>query len=217
MIKSNKITGGVYLVVNPTIEKPILLTKIKSALDGGVQVLQIWNNWPGNFDKEKKAGLIREIILISSGYGVPILINQEWEWLKETALSGVHFDQIPHNYKAIKSSIKRDFMAGISCGNDLRLVDWAEQNHLDYISFCAMFPSSSVDSCEIIRPETIQNARLITSMPIFLSGGLTTENIPKLKGLDFSGVAVISGILNASNPKLSTLAYTQALKQKNHD
>lgn len=217
MKKSNKITGGVYLVLNPAVEKPVLLEKLKKALDGGVQVLQIWNNWPADFDKGKKAGFIRDIISISSGYGVPLLINHEWEWLIDTSLSGVHFDQIPNDYEAIKSTINRDFIAGITCGNDLGVVEWAELNHLDYISFCAMFPSSSVDSCEIVRPETIQKARQITSLPLFLSGGISTENIADLKGLDFSGVAVISGILNDSNPKSSSLAYIQALNQIKYD
>lgn len=213
MKKNIKITGGVYLVLNPAMNKSLLLDKLRQALEGGVQVLQIWNNWPADFDKRDKTELIRDILAISSVYGVPLLMNEEWEWLKDTALSGVHFDQIPENYEAIKSEIKRNFISGITCGNDLRVVEWAEQNHLDYISFCAMFPSSSVGSCEIVRPETIIKAREITSLPLFLSGGITAGNIPDLKELDFSGVAVISGILNADNPKSYTLAYTQALNQ----
>jgi thiamine-phosphate pyrophosphorylase len=213
MKKNLKISGGVYLVLDPAMPQSMLLDKLRKALEGGVQVLQIWNNWPAEADKQTQKALIREIISISSDYDVPILINEEWKWLRETGLSGIHFDQIPANYEGIKSSINREFIAGITCGNDLGVVEWAEKNQLDYISFCAIFPSSSVYSCEIVRPETIKKAREITSLPLFLSGGITPQNISGLKGLDFSGVAVISGIMNADHPKSSTTAYTHAINQ----
>lgn len=200
-------------MLNPAMDTPLLLNRLKQALEGGVQVLQIWNNWPGSFHLAEKQALIKAICDISSVYEVPLLINEEWQLLKDSGLAGVHFDQIPENYEAIKSGIKRDFIAGITCSNNLKVVEWAEQNQLDYISFCAMFPSSSAGSCEIVRPETVKKAREITHMPLFISGGITAGNMTSLKDLDFSGVAVISGILNADAPKKSALAYTHALNQ----
>lgn len=211
MMKRKTITGGVYLVLNPSMDKPTLLRKLKEALEGGVRVLQVWNNWPDSFSLSAKQGLVQAILHVTSAYKVPLLINEEWELLKDTELDGVHFDKIPENYEAIRSEIKRDFICGITCSNDLKVIRWAEQNQLDYISFCAMFPSRSVDSCEIVSPETVRKAREITQIPFFLSGGITAENIAALKELDFAGVAVISGILNAASPKESTSAYTYAL------
>ena len=213
MNKNTEIKGGVYLVLDPSVEKHSLLGKIEQALKGGVQMLQIWNNWPDSFQLADKHQLIEAISVVSSGYGVPLLINEEWELLKNNALSGIHFDRIPENYEAIRSEINRDFMAGITCSNDLRVVKWAEKHQLDYISFCSMFPSRSVDSCEIVLPETIKKTREITNIPIFLSGGITIDNMMELKELDFAGIAVISGILTSDTPKESTLAYTNVLNQ----
>jgi thiamine-phosphate pyrophosphorylase len=213
MNQQTKIGKGVYLVLDPAMETDLLLDKLKQALEGGVQILQIWNNWPRSYSLAQKQALIEAIWGISSGYGAPLLINDEWQLLQNSELSGVHFDHIPGNFEGIKSEIKRDFIAGITCTNDLKVVEWAEKNHLDYISFCAMFPSSSIDSCELVQPETLKKAREITPMPIFISGGITTENMADLKDLDFSGVAVISGIMNADTPKKSALAYTQAFNQ----
>lgn len=211
MSKIKEITGGVYLVLNPAIEKEILLPKIKEALAGGVQVLQIWNNWPTGFGLPEKQNLTAEIVKLAEPYAVPVLINQEWELLLHTALTGVHFDTIPASYEWIKNQINRPFRAGITCGNDLKVVHWAQKNQLDYISFCAMFPSSSVDTCELVNPATIKKAQEITPMPIFLSGGVTPDNLTSWPDLHFAGVAVISGILNAVNPRQATAAYNQAL------
>ncbi|MEX2336011.1 MAG: thiamine phosphate synthase [Fulvivirga sp.] len=212
-MKPNKLGGGLYLVLNPAIDKSLLLDKLKQALEGGVKILQIWNNWPASFDLSDKQVLIEAIADISSGHDVPLLINEEWELLTDTAVSGVHFDSIPQDYKAIKAEVNQEFIAGITCGNDLKVVEWAEQNQLDYISFCAIFPSSSVDSCEIVQPETIRKARAMTEMPLFISGGITPTNMLDLKELDFTGVAVISGILNVDTPKTAALTYSQALKK----
>ncbi|MEK6477513.1 thiamine phosphate synthase [Catalinimonas sp. 4WD22] len=207
-----KIKGGVYLVIDPAMDEQVLLEKVAQALEGGVQVLQIWNHWPEHFALADKKKLIEAILKISTQYHVPTLINEEWELLKHTALEGVHFDSIPENYQAIKKEIGRIFLGGITCSNDLAVIEWAERNDFDYVSFCSMFPSSSVDSCEIVRPETVRKARAITQMPLFLSGGITTANLATFKELDFNGVAVISGILSADSPKHSATAYQNALQ-----
>src|SRR5690554_7237817 len=213
MTAKHKITGGLYLVLNPSMETKLLFSSLKSALEGGVQLLQIWNNWPGDYDREKKIYFIEAVMDVAKGYSVPVLINEEWELLLDSSLAGVHFDSIPQNFNEIKERLPDDTIIGITCGNDLQAVEWADKQQLDYISFCAMFPSSSVDSCEIVSPETLQKARFITDLPLFVSGGITPGNMLQLKGLDIWGVAVISGVLNHSKPKDAALTYQRVLKE----
>lgn len=207
------INGGLYLVLDPSMVKNSLLEKLKEALEGGVSVLQVWNNWPDTFSFADKVALVNAITAIASAHKVPVLINEEWELLKETALSGVHFDQIPEEYENIRAAVKRDFIAGITCSNDLKIVKWAAEQALDYVSFCALFPSKSAGACEIVVPETIKKARAITSLPFFVSGGITAQNLSELKDLDFTGVAVISGILSVDSPKEAAYTYVQAINQ----
>ncbi|WP_162052056.1 thiamine phosphate synthase [Pontibacter pamirensis] len=215
MRRDSQTIGGIYLVLDPGMEKETLLHKLKEALEGGVSIVQVWNNWPASFNLSAKQDLIQSILQVAADYHVPVLINEEWELLKGTGLAGVHFDKIPEDYEAIKADIKRDFICGITCSNSLEVVRWAEHNQLDYVSFCSMYPSGSVGSCEIVRPETVKRARDITHMPFFLSGGITAENLVRLKELHFAGVAVISGILSAASPKESTAAYKNALSNLN--
>lgn len=207
----NQNLSGIYLVVDPVIDQEKLLDKVEQALEGGVGMLQIWNNWPDGMRRPDRKQLITYIIGMADNYDVLVLVNEDWELLKNTVAHGVHFDSIPDDIDEIRQEIDRDFIAGITCSNDLGVVRWAEENDFDYISFCAMFPSSSVGSCEIVRPDTVRKAREITDMPLFLSGGITPESISKLDGLEFNGVAVISGILKDDEPKERTLNYKQAL------
>jgi thiamine-phosphate pyrophosphorylase len=213
MEMSKKIAGGIYLVIDPGMERQLLFHKLKAALEGGIDVLQIWNHWPEGINK---LSFIQEISALAKPYHVPLLINQEWALLNETsALDGVHFDAFPVDLPSIKQKIGKAFIAGVTCSGNLETVIQAHQNQLDYISFCSMFPSRSAGSCTIVLPKTVEQAGKLTDIPLFISGGITPENTATLKQkIDFDGVAVISGILNAKNPKQQTLAYQDALNKK---
>lgn len=171
-----KISGGVYLVIDPAMDLPYLLSRLDAALKGGLAAVQIWDNWPGVADKNP---CITAISDLCRSYDVPLLIGNDWAALLTfPELDGVHFDAVPENYQEIRDRIGRPFFTGITCSGDPEVVEWAEANDFDYISFCAMFPSSSSVSCSIVMPETVRQARELTRVPLFVSGGITPQNIP---------------------------------------
>jgi thiamine-phosphate pyrophosphorylase len=213
MKQKNTIAEGLYLVLNPAMEEKLLLEKVQAALRGGVSMLQIWNNWPEGFGQAEKKALIQALGEIAAAHQVPLLINEEWELLADTALDGLHLDAIPPDFDHIKASLQRTFICGITCSNKLEVVQWAEQQQLDYISFCAMFPSASAGSCELVHPDSVRKARQMTRLPFFLSGGISPDHLPLLQELEFEGVAVISGILSAAAPQQAAAAYVSALQK----
>ncbi|RZK75682.1 MAG: thiamine phosphate synthase [Pedobacter sp.] len=208
------IMGGLYLVVNPALELNILLEKLKSALSGGIDVIQIWNNFP---KESNRLFIVEEISRLCKPYSIPILINEDWTLLLKTNdIDGIHFDCLPDDLQSIRKIIGRPIITGITCSDDLEIISLANKNGLDYISFCSMYPSSSAASCNIVLPETVLKACKLTKLPIFISGGMTPDNTTLLKKkIPFDGVAVISGILNTENPKQKVKAYQNALKIKN--
>ncbi|RYF89133.1 MAG: thiamine phosphate synthase [Chitinophagaceae bacterium] len=207
-----KITGGVYLIVDPAIPTKKLLHKLASALDGGVSIVQIWNNWPADVNKDQ---LITDIAFLSHQHDIPVLINEDWNLLfTHPELDGIHLDEIPPDYYLNVQLTGRDIITGITCGNDFKKIIWAIADKLDYLSFCSMFPSSSAGSCEIVMPSVIEKTRLLTDQPIFIAGGLTPENVVMLSGtITFDGVAVVSGIMDADSPGSSARDYLLALSQ----
>lgn len=208
-----KISGGLYLVLDPAIEESVLISKLKSALEGGVNILQIWNNWPTHFLDKDKIELINKIVDVSKLYAVPVLINEEWELLMKTELSGIHFDSPPTEINPILKVVNRDIIIGITCSNDIELIKWSEENRVDYISFCSLFPSKSAGVCEIVSLQTILDARKITQIPFFVSGGITVDNLMELNEIGIQGAAVISGILDAESPKIKSQEYIKTLNK----
>jgi len=204
---------GLYLVLDPSMEKNELINKLKSALEGGINIVQIWNNWPAGFTSKDKVETVNSILAVTHTFNVPVLINEEYELLASTQLEGVHFDRIPENFIEIKSSLNRQLIIGITCGNDLETIEWANENAIDYLSFCSIFPSKSAGDCEIVEKETLKKAKAITSIPFFVSGGITTENLGELSEFGIAGAAVISGILSAESPKEKSQEYNQVLNK----
>lgn len=202
------IQGGLYLIIDPVKGLEMILPAVVQAIAGGIDVIQIWDHWqPG----QQKAAFIEAICEAAHPYDIPVLINEDWQLMHHTPLDGVHFDEIPVNIIYIRQQVQRPFLCGITCGNELQKVQWAVDNRMDYISFCSLFPSGTANSCELVKPETVQAARRMTRMPIFVAGGITPENMHSLSGAGMDGVAIISGIMNAQDPQQKTQHYKQAL------
>ncbi|MDT0690977.1 thiamine phosphate synthase [Salegentibacter sp. F188] len=210
MTKITKIRGGLYLVLDPSMNRNELFKKLNEVLEEEIAVVQIWDNFPPSVNKVE---LENEICDLCHSRNVPVFLNNNWHLKKSTRADGIHFDVIPENFSEIKDELKADCMFGVTCNNDLSVIKWAHENNLDYISFCSIFPSQTSNSCELVSFETIKKAREITSMPIFLAGGIQYQNIKELESLEFEGVAVVSGIMSSENPKQATREYLSELKR----
>lgn len=208
MVKKKKITGGIYLVLDPSMDRGQMFRKLKEVLESGIAAVQIWDNFSASANPVK---VVDEIVELCRPFEVPVLLNNDLKLLKSTKADGVHFDEIPQNFEEIRIHFK-GYLFGLTCSNDLRMVEWAEKCGMDYISFCSVFPSQTSNSCELISFETIQEARPLTAMPLFLAGGISIENMQKLKELDFDGVAVVSGIMGSETAGTSTMNYANELK-----
>lgn len=209
--KQKPINGGLYLVIDPKPGLDSIYLNVKQAIRGGVDILQIWNHWADDQDQEH---FILKICDLAHKNNIPVFINERWEWVNKTPLNGVHFDHIPDDWSEIVTKIDMKSGFGLTCGNDYKRIDWAIQNGMDYISFCAMFPSPSVNDCPIVQPETVRKTRSLTNMPIFASGGINTKNMGSLIKLGINGVAVISGIMNSDDPEKAARSYKQILSHQ---
>jgi len=203
----SKIQSGIYIVVNPAQHREEIIRQLSQIKDEKIAALQIWDHPDiAQIDED----LLRTIIQMFKGKA-PILINNQWKLVERFAFDGVHFDEIPEDFDTITTEIGHDFIKGLTLHNDLTLVEKANQLNFDYLSFCAMFPSKTVNSCEIVQPETVKKCSKLTDMPLFLSGGITPDKINQLRELPFQGIAVVSGIMNAEHPEKVFEEYKSAL------
>ncbi len=204
MQQRRNIGSGIYVVIDPSMTTSVLYNKLDAVLTEKIAALQIWDNFDNN---DNIPLLISELCRRCHYKDVPVLVNNHWQCLKDTALDGVHFDAVPDGYGQILAEVKRPFLCGITCTNDMQPVTWAKNNGADYISFCSMFPSGTVESCELVSHDSVRRASAIYDGPIFLAGGIKPDNVGKLRHLPYTGIAVISGVMDNDAPDQSIREY----------
>ena len=209
-IVKRKMSSGIYLIIDPSMDELILLNKLRLCLKEKLAAVQIWDNFNSARNILES---INKICELCHAKNIPVLINNRWELINSYLLDGVHFDNIPQNYDEIKKVVNRPFISGLTCSNDLTIVEWASVNKLDYISFCSMFPSKTANSCEIVNFNTIHEAAKHYKLPTYLAGGIKPENMHQLEQLNYTGIAVVSGIMRTNTPHESIKTYQEKLKQ----
>ncbi|WP_439484173.1 thiamine phosphate synthase [Cyclobacterium plantarum] len=201
---------GIYLIIDPA-DRPEseCFSILEKLCRYPIIALQIWDHFRESQDRLK---FIHRVCQLAQPYPFPVLINNRWEWIKETGADGVHFDTLPENLDGIKEALPDKSIFGITCNNDQELIDKAEEKGFDYLSFCSLFPSPTANSCDLVSFETIRETEKKSRLPLFLAGGIDLHNLPRLNELSYSGVAVISGIMQAADPCKAMEEYLNQLQ-----
>lgn len=205
-----QLTKGIYLIIDPA-DRPEnecygILEKL---CHYPIIALQVWDHFRESQDNLK---FIRRVCQLARPYPFPVLINNRWDWIKETGADGVHFDTIPEKLDEIRKELPDKSILGITCNNDQELIDKATKKGFDYLSFCSLFPSQTANSCDLVSFKTIRETEKKARLPLFLAGGIDLQNLPRLNELSYSGVAVISGIMQAADPCKAMQEYLNQLQ-----
>ena len=200
---------GLYLVVDPSISHQRLLGIVKKALKGGVDILQLWASENALKMKEVAWSLLD----LANQNHVPLIINNDLQLANEIGAHGVHMDQYDKTPSEIRKFLGKESIVGYTLGNDLERLRWAGNVAADYVSFCAVFPTSSVSQCEIVPLNTMKLAKSMTKIPIFASGGITLNNVRSVLEAGADGIAVISAILKASDPEQAAKSFKNMIQE----
>jgi thiamine-phosphate pyrophosphorylase len=195
---------GLCLVVDSSVPRSGLLDIVEKALKGGVDLLQLWKPRRNSL---KMRELARELLNLANDYGVPLIINNDIELAKDVEADGVHFDGYDVTPSDARKALNEQSIVGYTVGNELKWIKWAETVGADYVSFCSVFPSASANQCEIIPLGAIRSAKSVARIPVFASGGITLSNVHLVLEAGVDGIAVISAILKASDPRQAAKSF----------
>jgi len=201
---------GLYLVVDPSIPHTRLLDTVEKALRGGVDIIQLWSTEQDSPDIHK---LAEDLLSLAKQYDAPLIINNNLKLAKKVGAHGVHFDGFDVTPTEVRQVLGLKSIVGYTLGNDLTKLRWAESGGADYISFCAVFPTSSVTQCEIVPIESVKFAKSTTRLKVFASGGINLNNVHLVMEAGADGVAVISAILKASDPEQTARSFKEIIRR----
>jgi thiamine-phosphate pyrophosphorylase len=205
-----KIESGVYLVVDSGYGQDKVMKSVTDSMKAGLDALQLWASWK---EDSVAIDLGRKLAKVARDYSVPFVVNNDLEVALKIGADGVHTDGKIPSPKTVKEKMGPSGIAGVTCSTDIEKVLWASSQQADYVSFCSMFPSSSVADCDIVPLEMLGQARKLITIPIFASGGINLENAHTVVTAGADGVAVISAIMAASDAAKATAELKEVVKR----
>ncbi len=203
------ITGRLYLVATPRDPMPEaeFLARIRDALDGGVDVLQLrckgWEALP----YMRLAERVREV---ARARGVPFIVNDRPDVALAVGADGVHLGQndLPVEYAR---RILPDGMIGRSSHEPAH----AERAVAERASYFAVGPVWSTPTKPGRPPAGLSYVRDVAArrppMPWFAIGGIDRENVSDVLANGAERIAVVRAILDAPDSGIAARSLADAL------
>lgn len=177
--------------------KQSLKEQIELSLKGGVTFLQLREK---NLSEEEFLKEAREIKELAKEYKVPFIINDNVDVAMKVDADGVHVGQDDKDAKEVRKIIGKNKILGVSAQTIKQAIK-AEKDGADYIGVGAVFPTGTKKDAENLSIEILKKICQSVTIPVVAIGGITKENILKLKGSKIAGVALVSAIFASKDIK----------------
>ena len=186
--------------------KQSLDEQVEEALQGGVTLVQLREK---RLSKEQLIEEARRITALCHRYGVPLIVNDDYEAALAAGADGVHVGIEDTPVAAIRARAGKDFIIGATA-KTVEQAQRAEREGADYLGVGAVFPSPTKQSAIRITNEQLREICASVAIPAVAIGGITSENVASLRGGGMAGIAVVSAIFGADN----ILAETRLLRER---
>jgi len=189
---------GIYGILPADLETDELLEKAEAALKGGLRILQFRDKKQGYKRQLKRAKALRAL---TRDYGAVFIINDSVALAQDAEADGVHLgrDDAP-NLIQLRTKVGDDFIIGITCRADAGFATSALRDGADYVSFGAVWATTSKPEVPAIGLNRLIKARqMFPNSHICAIGGITADNIEAVKASGADCAAVISGLFAADD------------------
>ena len=175
-----------------------LIEVVRKALDGGVKAVQLREKDLAGAELYR---LAVEMRLLTSEYGARLIINDRSDIAQAVDADGV---QIGINSLPV-ADVRRLLGSGrliIYSAHTVAEAEQARADGADMVTFGPVYHTPS-KAClgEPYGVEKLAEAARSLNMPVIALGGIKPDNIPDTLSAGCSGVAVISAVLSAADPR----------------
>lgn len=179
---------GLYAITPDAGDTAELLRKLRSALEGGIALLQY---------RRKTGGLAqaKQVVALAGEFGVPVIVNDDVDLALEAGAAGAHLGRADGDLAAAKRRLGGRIL-GASCYNDLRAARAAVRAGADYVAFGSVYPSTTKPAAARAPLSLFAEARPL-GVPLAAIGGVTLDNAGKTIAAGADLLAVISDLFDA--------------------
>lgn len=198
MRTGNQVDLTLYLVTDSTYHTTeSLLETVEEACKGGVTLVQLREKEIGGRAYLEKALLVKQI---TDRYEVPLIIDDRVDVAIACDAAGVHVGASDLPVSVARKLLGPEKIVGATAKTvDAAKKAWEEG--ADYLGVGAIYPTTTKVVTILTKPETLKAICEVVPIPVTAIGGLNAGNMDILKGCKMDGVAVVSAIMKAEDPK----------------
>ncbi len=164
-------------------------------LEGGVDILQIRAK---QTDKSIVAALAEEIHALTAPLGVPLILNDHPDLLRDVPAEGAHVGQDDLTVAEARAGAGRPVIIGKSTHSIAQACAAAEEG-ADYLGFGPLFATPTKPGRPAIGLQDIAAVHELVSVPIFCIGGIKSGNLAQVRDAGARRVVIVSGWLEAED------------------
>ncbi|MEM7042872.1 MAG: thiamine phosphate synthase [Pseudomonadota bacterium] len=187
-----------YLITDPDlVGERSLLDVVDQATNGGVGLVQLRDKKAEARELLEFAGALKAML---APKGVPLVVNDRVD-VAAAAGVGCHLGQSDLPPEAARAILGEDAIIGLSIDR-VEQAKGADPVCLDYVAhgpFAAT--GTKIDAGRPVGADGIANVRALTGLPLVAIGGIDATNAANAIRAGADGVAVISAIMAAHDPR----------------
>jgi thiamine-phosphate pyrophosphorylase len=176
---------------------------------GGIDVLQLRAK---GRSKPEIADLVLAMLPITKPAGVPLIVNDHPDLLREVAADGCHVGQEDFGVAEARDLAGRPCIVGKST-HSLEQAGAARQEGADYIGFGPLFPTATKPSAVAVGLDQLAALHRTIDLPVFCVGGVKLENLREVFRAGARRVCMVSDLVCASEVRTQTAAVKVLLRE----
>lgn len=181
---------------------------IEEALRGGVRAVQLRDKTLGSKELYETAYELRRL---TARYGAKLFVNDRVDVALAVEADGVHIGTGSLPIYKVRRLIGERRLIGVSCHNQVQAIT-AQEMGADFITFGPVYYTPS--KAPYGDPVGVEKLALVTEMlqiPVFALGGIKPDNCPEVVANGVRGVALISAVAAAPEPREAAKAIISLL------
>ncbi len=199
-----------YLVT----DRPLALDRdlewiVEEAVKGGVTMVQLREK---DCDTREFINLAVRLKQKLQPLNVPLIINDRADVALAADADGLHIGQCDMPYEIARRLLGYDKIIGLSVENMTQVAD-ANDLDVDYIGISPVFRTpTKTDTAQPFGLKGLEEAMKLTKHPAVAIGGMNQTTAESVMKAGANGIAVVSAIVSAEQPKEAALTLSKIVK-----
>ncbi|MCM0080078.1 thiamine phosphate synthase [Geomonas sp. Red32] len=171
---------------------------VEEALRGGVRAIQLRDKSASTKELYETAYELRRL---TTRYGAKLIINDRVDIALAVDADGVHIGVQSLPIYKVRKLLGERKVIGVSCHNQVQAIT-AQELGADFITFGPVFyTASKAPYGDPVGLERLCTVTDILQIPVFALGGINLTNCDEVLACRVRGIALISAILSADDPR----------------